>query len=112
VVGKYPYLKFMRGNTQIGMLTPERGMLSLTMDGGEVLVEKGINTVQIGDFDLGGNLFAVGVNSADPAIRTGDEVAIVRNGQLEGVGVAAMSGPEMAMSKRGEAVRVRHKRRR
>jgi archaeosine synthase len=112
VVGKYPYLKFIKGNTQIGMLTPDRGMLSLTMDGGAVLLEQGINTVQMGDFDLGGNLFAVGVSDADSNIRTGDEVAMVRNGQLEGVGVAAMSGPEMAGSKRGEAVRVRHKRKR
>lgn len=112
VVGKYPYLKFMRGNSQVGMLTPDRGMLSLTMDGGQVLLDQGIHTVQIGDFDLGGNLFAVGVTNADPAIRMGDEVAIIRNGQLEGVGVAAMSGPEMTMSKRGEAVRVRHKRKR
>ena len=112
VVGKYPYLKFIRGNVQVGMLTPERGMLSLTMDGGKVLMDKGINTVQMGDFDLGGNLFAVGVTGADQGIRIGDEVAIVRNGELEGVGVAAMSGPEMIGSKRGEAVRVRHKRKR
>lgn len=112
VAGKYPYLKFLRGNAQLGMLTPERGMLSLTMDGGAVLMENGINTVHMGDFDLSGNLFAVGVSEADPRIRAGDEVAIVRNGELEGVGVAAMSGEEMAQSRRGEAVRVRHKRKR
>jgi archaeosine synthase alpha-subunit len=112
VVGKYPYLKFMRGNSQVGMLTPDRGMLSLTMDGGKVLMEQGIHTVQMGDFDLGGNLFAVGVTGADERIRAGDEVAIVRNGDLEGVGVAAMSGAEMVGSRRGEAVRVRHKRKR
>ncbi len=112
VVGKYPYLKFMKGNTQIGMLTPDRGMLSLTMDGGQVLLEQGIHTVQMGDFDLGGNLFAVGVTGADERIRAGDEVAIVRKGELEGVGVAAMTGAEMVGSKRGEAVRIRHKRKR
>jgi archaeosine synthase len=112
VVGKYPYLKIMKGNVQLGMLTPERGMLSLTMDGGKVLVEQDLNVVQMGDFDLTGNLFAVGVTGADPRIRPGDEVAIVRRGELEGVGVAVMSGAEMTDSKRGEAVRVRHKRKR
>ena len=66
----------------------------------------------MGDFDLSGNLFAVGVSEADSRIRAGDEVAIVRNGELEGVGVAAMSGEEMAQSRRGEAVRVRHKKKR
>ncbi len=112
VVGKYPYLKFMKGNSQIGMLTPDRGMLSLTMDGGKVLLDQGIHTVQMGDFDLGGNLFAVGVSGADERIRAGDEVALIRKGDLEGVGVAAMSGAEMVGSKRGEAVRIRHKRKR
>lgn len=112
VVGKYPYLKFLKGNSQIGMLTPDRGMLSLTMDGGKVLLDQGIHTVQMGDFDLSGNLFAVGVTGADDRIRAGDEVAIVRKGELEGVGVAAMSGTEMVGSKRGEAVRIRHKRKR
>lgn len=112
VAGKYPYLKFLRGNAQLGMLTPERGMLSLTMDGGAVLMERGVHTVEMGDFDLTGNLFAIGVTGADDRIRAGDEVAIVRNGELEGVGVAAMSGEDMVQSRRGEAVRVRHKRKR
>jgi archaeosine synthase len=112
VAGKYPYLKFLRENVQLGMLTPERGMLSLTMEGGAVLLENGVHTVQMGDFDLTGNLFAVGVSAADGRIRAGDEVAIVRNGELEGVGVAAMSGEEMVQSRRGEAVRVRHKKKR
>lgn len=112
VVGKYPYLKFLRGGSQLGMLTPERGMLSLTLEGGEVLYERDIHVVQMGDFDLGGNLFAVGVTDADRRIRAGDEAVIVRNEGVEGVGVAAMSGEEMVQCKRGEAVRVRHKQKR
>jgi len=112
VVGKYPYLKFLRDGVQLGMLTPERGMLSLTMEGGEVLKEQDINIVRMGDFDLGGNLFAVGINDADERIRAGDEVVIMRGEEVEGVGVAAMSGEEMVRLKRGEAVRVRHKRKR
>lgn len=112
VVGKYPYLKFLREGVQLGMLTPERGMLSLTMEGGEVLRGQNINVVRMGDFDLGGNLFAVGINDADEGIRAGDEVVILRGEEVEGVGVAAMSGEEMVRLKRGEAVRVRHKRKR
>lgn len=112
IVGHVPYLKIMKGNTQRGMLTPDRGMISLTMEGGEALLGGRVNVVEIGDFDLTGNLFAVGVEKADPLIRAGDEVLIVRKGELEGVGVAAMSGPEMEAVRRGEAVRVRHKRKR
>jgi len=112
VVGKYPYLKIMSGNTQLGMLTPDRGMLSLTMEGAERLRGRGLGWVEMGDFDLSGSLFAVGVKDADPGLRPGDEAVLLRNGEVEGVGVAVMSGTEMADSRRGEAVKVRHKRRR
>ncbi len=92
------------------MLTPDRGMISLTLEGGEALMGKGIGQIEIGDFELKGNLFAVGIISADESIRPGDEVIMIHNGRLEGVGVANMSGTEMSDAKRGEAVRVRHKR--
>ena len=35
--GKYPYQKIMQKNTQLGMVTEERGLISLTMEGGERL---------------------------------------------------------------------------
>jgi archaeosine synthase len=112
VVGKYPYLKVMDGKEQLAMLTPDRGMLSLTMDGAKRLLGHGLGWVEMGDFDLTGSLFAVGVKDADVALRPGDEAVILRNGEVEGVGVAVMSGTEMADGRRGEAVKVRHKRRR
>ncbi|MDD1768211.1 MAG: DUF5591 domain-containing protein [Methanomassiliicoccales archaeon] len=110
VVGNYPYLRILEGNDQIAMLTPERGMLSLTLRGGEKLLPQGINWVEMDDFDLEGNLFAVGVKDADRGIRSGDEVLVIRNGELEAVGVASMCGEEMIEAKRGEAVKIRHKR--
>ena len=48
-----------------------------------------------------GNLFAVGVESADPDIRIGDEAIVMRKGKVEAVGVAMMSGEEMADSAKG-----------
>ena len=112
VTGRYPYLKVMSGKVQLAMLTPERGMLSLTLDGAEKLRDHGLGWVKMGDFNLSGSLFAVGVQGADPGLRPGDEAVLLRNGEVEGVGVAVMSGAEMEDSRRGEAVRVRHKRRR
>lgn len=109
VVGNYPYLRVMASGNQIAMLTPERGMLSLTMRGGQRLIEIGVNRVEMADFDLEGNLFAIGVEGADPGIRTGDEVVVLRNGEPQAVGVAMMCGEEMVESERGEAVRVRHR---
>jgi archaeosine synthase len=108
VTGRYPRPRVVKGRSQLGMLSPERGMISLTIEGAEKLREKDLNVVQIGSFDLKGNLFAVGVESADPFIRIGDEAIIVREGEVVGVGVASMNGREMMDLSRGEAVRVRH----
>ena len=115
-IGKFPYWKFIREDpedrkrkAQIGMMTPERGMVSLTLEGAEILAGVGYATVEIMDFELKGNLFAVGVVKADPRIRIGDEAIIVCDGQVRGVGVAMMCGREMTDLKRGIAVKVRHK---
>lgn len=115
-IGKFPYWKFIREDpedrkkkTQLGMMTPERGMVSLTLEGAEILAEAGYATVEIMDFELKGNLFAVGVIRADPRIRIGDEAIIVCDGQVRGVGVAMMCGREMTDLKRDIAVKVRHK---
>ncbi|MDR1690272.1 MAG: queuine tRNA-ribosyltransferase containing PUA domain protein, partial [Candidatus Methanoplasma sp.] len=115
-IGKFPYWKLMRDvpdtkeKIQLGMLTPERGMISLTIEGAEVLAKLGMNIVEMMDFEMKGNLFAVGVLNADPNLRPGDEAVILLNGEVVAVGVAMMSGREMVDLKRGIAVKVRHKR--
>lgn len=115
-IGKFPYWKIIRENpenrkekTQLGMLTPERGMVSLTLEGAEVLASMDMFTVEMTDFEMKGNLFAVGVVSADNRIRIGDEAVITLNGKVKGIGVAMMSGREMEDLKRGIAVKIRHK---
>ena len=108
-IGKYPYWKRLRTKVQRGMISEERGMFSLTLDGARILAECGYATVDMMDFDLKGNLFAVGVTSADPRIRIGDEAVVLKNGEPVAVGVAMMSGKEMVDLKRGIAVKVRHK---
>ncbi len=112
-IGKFPYWKIIREKdgkkTQMGMMTPERGMVSLTLEGAEVAAALGYHLVEIQDFEIKGNLFAVGVIKADPVIRIGDEAIFVCNGQVRGVGVAEMCGREMTDLKRGIAVKVRHK---
>jgi len=109
VTGKYPYWKMHSGKEQLGMLTPERGMVSLTMEGAERLAKANANVAEMQDFELKGNLFAVGVSKADHSIRMGDEVAVMMNGIVKAIGVAAMPGEEMERLNRGIAVRIRHK---
>ncbi|MBP5734888.1 MAG: DUF5591 domain-containing protein [Candidatus Methanomethylophilaceae archaeon] len=95
-IGKFPYWKIMRGkDTQLGMLTEERGMISMTLEGAKILAEHNYHIVDIMDFELKGSLFAVGVKDADPSIRIGDEAVVLCNGEVKAVGVAMMSGREM-----------------
>lgn len=109
VTGKFPYWKIFRGKDQIGMLTPERQMVSFTIEGAQILSDNGINVVNMQEFEMKGNLFAIGVIDADPRIRIGDDVVVLMNGNVRAIGVAQMCGREMRELKRGIAVKVRHK---
>jgi archaeosine synthase len=109
ITGKYPYQKIMDNTTQLGMLTEERGLISLTMDGANRLRETEQYWVEISDdFTLKGSVFAPGVTDADDSIRIGDEVLVRKKNSLCGVGVALMNGKEMTESSHGEAVKIRH----
>ena len=113
-IGKFPYFKLFREDadhrkTQLGMFTPERGGISLTVEGAQILADGGYPTIEIMDFEIKGNLFAVGVVKADPRIHVGDEAIAVCNGKVRVVGVAMMCGREMVDLKRGIAVKTRHK---
>ena len=107
--GKYPYQKIMKNNRQYGMITQERGLISLTLDGAERLSEAAHYWVEVfSDFSLKGSVFVPGVKDADESIRIGDEVIVKRHGKVAGVGVALMNGSEMKESRHGEAVNLRH----
>ncbi|MCK4995460.1 MAG: DUF5591 domain-containing protein [Thermoplasmatales archaeon] len=108
--GRYPYQKIMHNNTQLGMVTKERGLISLTINGAKIIVKSKKYWVKIyDDFTLKGSVFAPGVKDADEGIRIGDEVVVIKNSKLCAVGVAQMNGDEMKESSHGEAVKVRHK---
>jgi len=108
VRGRYPGYKIMAGGHQVGMLVEERGLVSLTLEGGRRLAATGSYWVTIDDFVPRGSVFAVGVRDADPAIRVGDEVVVLHGTEVRAVGVATMNGEEMTESGRGEAVATRH----
>jgi archaeosine synthase len=109
IKGRYPNLKIFSDGIQLGMLVQERGMISLTLDGAERISQKDLYCVQIDDFQPEGNLFAIGVEGADEKLRIGDEAAIRYEKDVRAVGSAVMSWREMTESDRGEAVRIRHR---
>lgn len=110
ITGKYPYQRIMdTSNTQLGMITAERGFISLTLDGAKRIESSGTYWVEIsGDFTLKGSVFAPGVIDADANIRKGDEIIVLQNHVLKGVGVAQMDGETMKKAMSGEAVKIRH----
>lgn len=110
VRGRYPRHRLVDDGGQVAALTPERAMLSLTLHGAERLAALGLPRVAIDDFYPEGNVFAVGVEDADDALRIGDEAVVHHEGEVRAVGVARMSPWEMRESTRGEAVHVRHRR--
>ena len=105
--GRFPDVRVLRGGQQVAMHTA-RGMLSLTLRGGEVLSKSDAYWVEIEDFLPVGNIFAVGVRDAAREIRPGDEVAVRHEGEVRAVGTARLGWREMRDLKRGEAVHVRH----
>ena len=107
--GKYPYQRIMHENSQLGMITRERGLISLTIHGAERLINSNKYWVDIyDDFKLKGSVFAPGIKNADEDIRIGDEVIVLQKGKIQGVGVALMNSEEMKESLYGEAVKIRH----
>ena len=96
-------------NKQIATLLFETGLYSLNLEGGRILNDLNKNWVKI-DFNLQTNtLFAPGVVDAHPDIIPRDEVVLVKDGQVVGVGKAVLTGEEMKKAVKGVAVRIRHR---
>lgn len=88
----------------------ERGLFHLTIAGGQRLLPVPPLAVEVSEgLTLSGDLFVPGVRRADPAIRVGDAVVLMRDGNLLGVGEALLPGRLMAGLTKGSAVRVRHR---
>jgi archaeosine synthase len=87
-----------------------RGLFHLTVAGAARMLPAHPLEVEVDEkVELRGDLFAPGVVRADPGIRVGDAVLLVRDGKLLAVGEAALPGPLMAALGRGLAVHVRHR---
>ncbi len=105
--GRFPNVHVRKDGSQVAMFT-ERGMLSLTLEGGRILSAANAYCIEIEDFVPKGNVFAVGVTSASPEIRVGDDAVVRHAMEVRAVGTARMNAREMTDADRGEAVHVRH----
>ena len=94
----------------LASLREERGLFHLTVAGGLRVAGADAMVVDVdAKVPLTGDVFAPGVVSASPAIRTGDAVLLRREGRVVAVGEAALPGPLMTTLGRGRAVWVRHR---
>ena len=89
--------------------TYQDGVISVTPFGMQRIYEATKSYYVKIDFDLRGDVFAIGVNEADAKIRPDDIVGVVRDEKVVGVGKAVLSGEEMIKARRGIAVKVRKK---
>jgi archaeosine synthase len=103
------YRIFYQGQ-QTASINPRDGLLSLTLKGAELLRPHGRYTVEVSFKPASSSILAPGVEGVDRDIRPGDEVLVIYDGDLVGVGRAALSGEEMERSRRGLAVALRHRR--
>ena len=95
--------------TQLALLNKDYGLFRLNLAGGEILKDLGIHIVNI-DFDLQTNtVFAPGIEKADHKIIPGDEVVVVRDDTVVGVGRAVMTGREMEECSNGIGVKLKHR---
>jgi archaeosine synthase alpha-subunit len=96
--------------TDLATWREPRGLFQLTVAGAARMLPAHPLEVEVDPkVTLLGDLFTPGVVRADPMVRTGDAVLLVRDGGLLGVGEAALPGPLMTQLTRGTAVWVRHR---
>lgn len=101
--------RILVNGTQIALLNKDYGLYRLNLAGGEILKDLGIHIVNI-DFDLQTNtVFAPGIEKADHNIVPNDEVVVVREDTVVGVGRAVMTGREMEECDNGISVKLKHR---
>ena len=115
--GKMRHVK--RGDRVLFTVVPTTGLLTPTVEGGELLKEMGIPEQYVVTMEEdavefvkeGRSALAKFVAKADPNLRPGEEVLLQDpEGHLIAVGRAVLGGPEMLVFDRGVAVNVRHSR--
>ncbi|MGI0071482.1 MAG: DUF5591 domain-containing protein [Thermoplasmata archaeon] len=110
LAGRPWFQRLTDGRVDLATVREERGLFHLTVAGARRLLPDPPLAVAVDPtLSLAGDLFAPGVRGADPAIRVGDSVVLLRDGALAGVGEAALPGPLMTRLRHGLAVRVRHR---
>jgi len=96
----------------LATVNPETGLFALALAGGERLRELGKYWVKLSfspEALKTSSIFCPGIEDADEGIRPNDEVIVVYNDKLIGVGKSLLSGEELRRANKGLGVVMRHK---
>ena len=100
---------YNRGISEGILLGEENGRSEGIIGAIGILKDLNINVVNI-DFDLETNtVFAPGIRKADHNIIPNDEVVVVKDDEVVGVGKAILTGREMEQCTNGIGVKIKHR---
>ncbi len=100
--------RIMHEKQQLSTLHFETGLYTLNLPAGEILKDEKFNRVFI-NFDLKtSSLFTPGIDDADRNIIPNDEVVVIKDEEVVGVGKSMMNGDELVKSNKGIGVKIRH----
>ncbi|HIP84537.1 MAG TPA: Archaeosine synthase [Methanothermococcus okinawensis] len=91
---------------QICSINPETGLYILTYEGGKLLGK--VNWIEVNFEVKKGSLFPPGFVDCDESISVRDEVVVIYENEVVGVGRAILSGSEMKRAEKGKLVNIRH----
>lgn len=97
------------GGELIATIDRGSGFLALSLKGAELLQSHGGYLVELSFKPETANVFCAGIEKADHVIRPRDEVIATYNGEVVGVGKAALSGIEMERAEKGLSLSLRHR---
>lgn len=101
--------RILSDGVQLALLNKDYGLYRLNLAGGEILKDLDIHLVNI-DFNLETNtVFAPGIMKADHNIVPNDEVVVVYENTVVGVGKAIMTGREMEECNNGISIKLKHR---
>ncbi len=110
LAGRPWFQRLTDGHVDLATVREERGLFHLTVAGARKIGAPYPLAIEVDPkLPLTGDLFVPGVRAADPEIRVGDSVVLLRDGALAAVGEALLPGPLLGELERGLAVRVRHR---
>ncbi|RMF91009.1 MAG: hypothetical protein D6733_02415 [Methanobacteriota archaeon] len=94
----------------IATMDRRAGLLALGLEGAERLRGSGRYTVELSFKPETNSIFTVGIERADPIIRPKDEVAVLYEDEVVGVGRSLLSGVELERAEKGLGITLRHRR--